>query len=410
MKPTLVSTSVFIPSPAGGTAVMGGSYYTRATGTDLMSVHTLSSRSDILSHEYYRFSEDNGRTWSDARLIPASRETPEGTLQRHNRGGYLDPATGRFIKLRNEAVLPNNEVLEFMRYNTVHHAVSVDGGRTDLFDEPLVARGNFDADHPLPNVRRGHNCFMMGDSTCQPITLPDGTLLQPVQISPVGPDGYYRPKGPGFTYTDCAVIRGTWRDDLHIDWELAGMVEGDPERTTRGLIEPTLARLTDGRILMVMRGSNDQRPKLPGYRWSAFSEDDGKTWTEAEPWTYESGSAFHSPSSCSQLLAHSSGRLYWIGNICGENPDGNLPRNPIVIGEVSMDSGRLIEDTVTVIDDRQPDDGDFLTLSNFYAREDRESAGIKLHMMRCSIGGSRGYQGDCMQYEIAVDPQHPLLA
>lgn len=404
MKSVVVSTSVFVPSPAEGTAVMGGSYYTRSTGLDLMSVHTLSSRSDILSHEYTRFSEDNGRTWSEPTLIPASRETPEGTLQRHNRGGYLDPATGRFIKLRNEAVLPNNEVLEFMRFNTVHYAVSVDGGRTDLFDEPLVQTGEgYDADRPLPNVRRGHNCFMMGDSTCQPITLPDGSLLQPVQISPVGPDGNYCPRGTGFTDTDCAVIRGIWRDDLHIDWELAGMVIADPERTSRGLIEPTLARLTDGRILMVMRGSNDQRSDLQGYRWHALSGDNGATWSAAEPWTYESGARFHSPSSCSQLLAHSSGRLYWIGNICDQNPEGNLPRHPIVIGEVSMESGRLIEESVTVIDGRKPDDGDFLTLSNFYAREDRESGNLKLHMLRWSTGGARGYQGDCMLYEIAVD-------
>lgn len=402
MKPIVVSTSVFVPSPADGTAVMGGSYYTRPTGLDLMSVHTLSSRSDILSHEYYRFSEDNGRTWSEPVLVPASRETPEGTLQRHNRGGYLDPATGRFIKLRNEAVLPNNEVLEFMRFNTVHYAVSTDGGRTDLFDEPLVATGDHDADHPLPIVRRGHNCFMMGDCTCQPITLPDGSLLQPVQISPVGPDGYYCPRGTGFTDTDCAVIRGTWRDDLHIDWELAGMVIADPARTSRGLIEPTLARLSDGRILMVMRGSNDQRPDLQGYRWHALSKDDGATWSTAEPWTYESGVKFHSPSSCSQLLAHSSGRLYWIGNICEGNPEGNLPRDPIVIGEVSMDSGRLIEESVTVIDHRKPEDGDFLTMSNFYAREDRETGNLKLHMLRWSKDGAQGFQGDCMLYEIAV--------
>ncbi|MEZ5278209.1 MAG: sialidase family protein [Opitutaceae bacterium] len=403
MKPRIRSTSVFVPSPEEGTCVMGGSYYTRATGTDLMSVHTLSSRSDILSHEYYRFSNDNGRTWSEPTLVPAGRQTQAGMLRRHQRGGYLDPATGRFIKLRNEAVLPNDEVLEFMRFNTVHYAVSLDGGRSDLFDEPLVQSGpGFSADHPLPNVRRGHNCFMLGDSTCLPITLPDGSLLQPVQISPTGPDGVYRPRGPGFTDTDCAVIRGTWRDDLHLDWELTGMVIADPGRTTRGLIEPTLARLADGRILMVMRGSNDQRPKLPGYRWFALSSDNGSTWTTAEPWTYESGIAFHSPSSCSQLIAHSSGRLYWIGNLCQKNPQGNLPRHPIVIGEVSMESGRLIEETVAIIDDRHPDDGPFLTLSNFYAREDREDGTIKLHLLRWSTGGQRGYQGDCMLYEIEI--------
>jgi hypothetical protein len=103
------------------------------------------------------------------------------------------------------------------------------------------------------------------------------------------------------------------------------------------------------------------------------------------------------------LIPHSSGRLFWIGNLCSENPNGNLPRNPIVVGEVSMQSGRLLEETVTVIDDRKPEDGEFLTLSNFYAREDRETGHLKLHLLRWSTGGARGYQGDCMLYEIAVD-------
>ena len=404
VKPRVISSSVFVASPADGVSVMGGSYYTRATGVDLMSVHTLSSRSDILSHEYYRFSGDNGRTWSEPTMIPAGRATPDGMLRRHQRGGYLDPATGRFIRLRNEAVLPHDEVNEFMSFNTVHYSVSVDGGRTDLLDEPIVQAGGFNPGHPLPGVWRGRNCFMLGDSTCQPITLPDGTLLLPVQISPTGPDGQYENRGGGFTFTDCAVIRGRWRADGRIDWERSDLVAGDPARSSRGLIEPTLARLTDGRILMVMRGSNDRRPDLPGFRWFSLSADGGRTWSTAEPWTYASGERFFSPSSCSQLLHHHSGRLFWIGNLCPENPEGNAPRHPIVIGEVSTQTGLLIRETVAVIDDRRPDDGPFLTLSNFYARDDREDGRIKLHLLRCSIGGSRGYQGDCLLYDIEVNP------
>ncbi|MBT3274384.1 MAG: hypothetical protein HN368_14600, partial [Spirochaetales bacterium] len=225
----LVHESIFVPSPAEGTSVAGGSYYTKAEGVEMMSLHVYSSRSDILSDEYYRFSEDNGVSWSDAAHISAGETTPEGTLRRHARGGYLDPVTGRFIKIRNQAILPDDRVGDFMRFNTVHYAVTLDGGRTDVFDEPLVqAGGGYNADHPLPNVSRGKNCFMLGDCTCMPITLPDGTLLQPVQISPTGPDGEYHNPGGGFTYTDCAVIRGTWRDDLHIDWQLAGKVSADP--------------------------------------------------------------------------------------------------------------------------------------------------------------------------------------
>jgi hypothetical protein len=404
MSLRLVDTTVFAASPEPGTSVSGGSYYTRSTGVEMMSLHTYSSRSDILSHEYYRFSSDNGATWSEPSLVPAGRKTPEGMLRRHARFGYCDPATGRFLKIRNEAILPNDEVHEFMTHNTVHYSVSVDGGRTELYDVPLVADGaDFDEDHPLPNVHRGRNCFMLGDATCVPITLRDGTILQPVQISPTGPDGRYINPGAGFTYTDCALLRGRWREDLTIAWELAGMVTSDPERSTRGLIEPTIARLADGRILMVMRGSNDARPELPGYRWVALSTDNGESFTPARPWTYDSLEPFHSPSSCSQLVPHSSGEIYWIGNICAENPKGNLPRHPITIVRVDQEHATLIEESLLVIDDRKPGDGDFLTLSNFHAREDRVSGTIKLHLCRHSRGENVAYQGDCLCYEIAVD-------
>lgn len=369
-----------------------------------MSLHTYSSRSDILSHEFYRFSSDNGKTWSEPVTVPAGKQLPEGMLRRHARGGYLDPATERFLKIRNEAILPNDKVGEFMTHNTVHYALSLDGGRNDLYDVPLVADGpEFDEDHPLPNVTRGKNCFMLGDATCTPVTLDDGTMLQPVQISPTGPDGMYTNPGAGFTYTDCAVIRGRWRDDRTIAWELGGMVYGDPEKSTRGLIEPTIAKLADGKLLMVMRASNDARPELPGYRWYSLSDDEGRSWTQAQPWSYESGEQFHSPSSCSQLVHHSNGEIYWIGNICAENPKGNLPRYPIVIGRVDQNRAALIEKSVLVIDNRRPEDGEFLTLSNFYAREDREEGTIVLHLCRHSRGGEIGYQGDCMRYEISVD-------
>ncbi len=401
MSLQVVGETVFVPSPERGTAVHAGSYYTRTSGLDMMSLHTYSSRGDIFSHEFYRFSDDNGRSWSDPVVVPAGEKTARGTRRRHARGGYLDPGTGRFLKLRNEAVLPHDEVSEFMRWNTVHYTVSIDGGKTDLYDTPLVHDGH-DEDHPLPNVVRGKNCFMLGDSTCMPITLPDGALLQPVQISPMGPDGEYHNPGGGFTYTDCAVLRGEWRGDMTISWNLSGMVYGDPERSTRGLIEPTIARLADGRILMVMRGSNDARPELPGYRWYATSDDDGASWTEAKPWTYRSGTPFHSPSSCSQLVAHSGGDVLWIGNICDENPRGNAPRYPIIIGVVDQKTATLVEKSVTVIDDRRPGDGEILTLSNFYAREDRVAGTVKLHLTRHSRGPESVYQGDCMLYEIAL--------
>jgi hypothetical protein len=137
----------------------------------------------------------------------------------------------------------------------------------------------------------------------------------------------------------------------------------------------------------------------------SFSRDGGDTWTEATPWTYENGTAFYSPSACSELLPHSNGKLYWLGNITNENPKGNRPRYPIVIGEVNQDTGLLIEETVTIIDDRQPGENERMTLSNFHAREDRETGHIVVFLPRFFVNGDEGddkFTADLSQITVAV--------
>ena len=53
-----------------------------------------------------------------------------------------------------------------------------------------------------------------------------------------------------------------------------------------------------------------------------------------------------------------------------------------MLGEVDRKTGLLIRDSVTALDDRQPGESRRLTLSNFYAREDRETGHLLLHMSR----------------------------
>lgn len=164
-----------------------------------------------------------------------------------------------------------------------------------------------------------------------------------------------------------------------IEWELSQLVKADPKRSTRGMIEPTLAEMPDGRVLMVMRGSNDAKGTLPGYRWYSVSSDSGRSWTQPQPWTYAGGESFFSPSSCSQLIRHTSGRLYWIGNVSPSNPRGNAPRYPLVIGEVDPTSLLLRKETICTLDDYTEGDADYLSFSNFYAREDRATHDILVH-------------------------------
>ncbi|NLF23985.1 MAG: exo-alpha-sialidase, partial [Lentisphaerae bacterium] len=222
-----------------------------------------------------------------------------------------------------------------------------------------------------------------------------------------GPDGTYANPGAGLTYTDCLLLLGKWRPDGTLAWTASDRVAGDPQRTTRGMIEPTIAELDDGRILMVMRGSNDVRPEWPGHRWCAFSADGGLTWSRPEPWRFQGGEAFFSPSSCSQLIPLADGRLFWMGNISPENPRGNAPRYPLVLGEVDRKSGWLRKETLAVIDDRQPEDSPHLTLSNFFVREDRASGGLALHLTRLFARDFRlerrpDFTADALLYRIDV--------
>ncbi|MBI3678910.1 MAG: exo-alpha-sialidase [Acidobacteria bacterium] len=391
-----VRREIFLRSPGKGTAVMAYAFYSERTGGAMISVEQRWSRSDTIDIAYIRQSKDNGRTWGPPIERLTGEKRPKGMLRRHTRAGYVDPKTGRYIEFWLEGILPTDDPLEGMRQWNLWYRVGVNGA-----PQQVIHEGNaFGAGHPLPGVYTGKNCVMLGDQTSVPVTAKDGTILLPVEISHLGPNGEYHNPGGGLTYTDAALLHGRWKGG-HLVWRMSELVEGDPEKSTRGMVEPTVQILDDGRILMVLRGSNDKKFHLPGRRWVSFSSDGGWKWTEPKPWTYTTGESFFSPSACSQLLKHSSGRLFWLGNITPANPRGNRPRYPFVIGEVDRKQGLLKKDSDGVVDDRQPGESDILTLSNFYAREDRETREIVLHMTRL-FALPDGWEGDAMIYRIQI--------
>ncbi len=391
----LLSKECFIASPGPNVYVNATTYYAERSGLRLMSLHQLASRSDTVDVAHVRFSDDNGRTWGPAQEVATRFDDPNGTGRRHPRGGYADPGTGRFLTLWTEGVLPTDNPKEGMRLFKIHYAVSHDGGRTTRFSGQVIHEGSeFSAAHPLPGVNVGKNCYMIGDFGSRPVTREDGVILVPFHSSPAGPDGDYWNPHNALTYTDAVILMGRWTPEGGLRWTCSERIKGDPDRTTRGLFEPTLGQLADGRWLVVMRGSNHRKPELPSYRWRAVSGDGGQTWSQPEPWTYDDGAPFFSPSSCSQLVPWRDGRLFWIGNISAENAQANRPRYPLYIGEVDRESGLLIRDSLRVIDDRQPGEHENMTLSNFCAREDRETGHLLLHMSRLFTGGPRGSEPD----------------
>jgi hypothetical protein len=380
---------------------MAYAFYTRPQGGDMLSIEERWSRSDTVDVAYIRHSRDHGRTWDSPIEMRTGERRPEGMLRRHPRAGFVD-SKGRYIEFWNEGILKSDEPLEGLRTWNVYYRMSHDGGHTFGSACQVIHHGaEFNASHPLPNVWTGKNCVAIGDVACVPVSARDGGILLPVQITPLGPDGTLSNPGGGYTYTDCAVLRARFEGES-LRWEMSDLIKGDPARSTRGMDEGTLGFLDDGLVLMIMRGSNDKRPDLPSYRWFSVSSDGGRRWTTPEPWTYANGDPFFSPSSCSQLLRHSSGRLFWLGNITPQNPRGNRPRYPFVIGEVDRRSGLLIRESVRPIDTLRAGEDPILSLSNFFAREDRHTHDIALHMSRLFAGSSGPWAGDAYVYYIPV--------
>jgi hypothetical protein len=336
-----------------------------------------------------RVSTNSGRTWKPEPMQPDfAAGLPHG-YRREPTTSALDPLTGRLITIVNAMDTPGLDpnVIEppiaqetyYLRYR-----VSADSGKTWLFDEPIVQAGSFTTRHPFDGVWVGTNAIYLGDLGCIPIITRTGKVLVPAQLTPLGPDGQLWNPGGGWTYTDVLVLMGTWTNGQRLAWHASQRVAGDPKRTTRGLIEPTLAEFPDGRILMIMRGSNggkaDPRHELPSYKWFAVSQDGGETWSTPAPWTFADGQAFFSPSSMSTLFRHSSGRYFWAGNLSEQNCQGNLPRWPLVMGEVDPRTLKLVRSSLLTVDTQHAEDKTRgrLDLSHYTLLEDWESKEIIL--------------------------------
>jgi len=361
---------------------LSGATYQRPTGLEMMKLGG--------------YSPDNGRTWEPMKSnLDFDSDLPYG-YRRSPHSPWLDPVNGNILMLLNCMDTPGkdphaHEPRWQWYYYYLRYRVSTDGGRTWLLDEPIVQQGEeYSPKHPIDGVHITKNCFFLGDSGSQPIRTREGTVLVPMQTPPLDPDGkgFHNPGG-GWYWLDSMVLIGRWTEDNHIVWDASKPIKGDGDRTSRGLYEPTLAQMSEGNILCVMRGSNgggkDRNYKWPSYKWKCVSKDGGYTWSEPDPWRYADGEPFFSPASMSELFTHSNGRTYWIGNLSESNCRANHPRWPLVIGEVDPKTNGLIRESVFVIDTKQPDERD-VNLSHWHSYEDRETGDIIIPTTRASAG------------------------
>ncbi|MFP4442940.1 MAG: sialidase family protein, partial [Spirochaetia bacterium] len=201
----------------------------------------------------------------------------------------------------------------------------------------------------------------------------------------------YDPEGNGFHPMVCRKSApGNMKDGGLVlmrnragtdEWLPSNKVYLSPETSSRGVLEPDAAVLKDGRILVVVRGSDT--PETPGRKWMTWSDDGSRTLHPLREFRYDHGGRFYSPSSIHRFIRSSrSGKLYWLANIVSAPPSGNRPRYPLQIAEIDEDSLTVKENSLAVVDDRTPGEPELIQFSNFQVIENRETLNFEIYMTR----------------------------
>ena len=435
-----IRKELYEESPGPGQSVVRAQSYVGA-GMRRVESRFIQRESDHSDDNTRRFSEDNGRTWSDWEGFQSSlyrmqgadelatSNTVPGFSRSHN------PVHDHLVGVYQHTIFVSGHREAFRAFwregkaGFVNHAflhVSDDDGRT--WGVPQLVKfedgADFDdRDWRRPGFLRNNRAQASGNSEIE--VQENGDILFPLcadvasccralglDVQEVFPSCPQIMRG-------LIVMRGIW-DPHAARYTLipSRPVVLNDLKSSRGVNEPALHSLKSGRVICVIRGSNTIstawttriEPGTPGYKWFTFSEDGGATWADLVPWHYDTGEVLYSSSSIHRFhRSGRNGRLYWFGNISGPAVDGNHPRYPLVMGEVDEVTGSLIKDSCTVIDDREPEqDHEELQLSNFRILEDRRTGTMELYMTRLgAFLPDDPWRSHAYRYRIEVPAEQP---
>lgn len=204
---------------------------------------------------------------------------------------------------------------------------------------------------------------------------------------------------------------GTWRHDLSgIDWKPGGTVKADPRQSLDGFGEPHACQFPDGRIFVIGRQSarlpSQDDPGFTSVKLFAFSDDNGQTWSQAKPLTYEDGTYVYSPTSFPDTVCSAkNGRAYVVMNINDSPSYGCDPRTSLQIAEIDTETCCVKKNTVAIIDTKHEEHYLRVRFSNWSMAEDRETKNLLLFMkldMCTSCPIRYGYDLNCFRYEIVL--------
>lgn len=352
-----------------------------------------------------RTSEDNGHTWSPWVHVPIETQT-EGQFTKSggpSQGGTgpYDPASGKLIKRvfqrlfqgRPQEALKTASNVEKLFWDHGFYQLSDDDGRTwgDAYQLKYEDGPDFDPyNWGNPEWLRSNEMYIGSNI----IVLKNGSVVISATV-PVPYRDEEDEKYPAIfpnTYREGCVAGamcfiGRWnKAEMNYKWKKSNQIFLPRRISSRGLVELDLSELKNGNILLIMRGSNAglDITKSPGRRWFSVSRDGGFTWDNVKDMRYDTGERFYSPATISRTIRSSkTGRLYWVGNITNVPANGNHPRYPLQIVEIDENGPSFRKDTVTVIDDRDPEhDTERVQLSNFSLLEDRETQEMEVYLTR----------------------------
>ncbi|OQB33519.1 MAG: hypothetical protein BWY09_02758 [Candidatus Hydrogenedentes bacterium ADurb.Bin179] len=401
-KAITVERTLYERHPQPGISVWRGMQYT-GPGLEREETRSLMAKSDTPEKPKRRYSPDNGRTWGPWEELPEVVSHEQGARMYWGRGPTAyDPASGKTVSIWLHQTHCNG-----LYHNQSFCRLSEDNGKT--WGEPVQLRyedgAYLDRDNLTNPEFINKNQAYFGNNICR---LRDGKLVHAVAAVNVP---YENKTGKSFHPWFPADAKnigslcfiGTWDADTeHYTWQAGAPVWVPFEVSSRGLLEPETAALSDGRILVVWRGSDT--PVTPGRKWFSVSDDGGKTLSPVQELKYDDGSRFYSPSSIHRMIRSSvTKKLYWVGNICAELPNANSPRYPLVIAEVEETIPALKRDTVTVIDDKGPEDSPKLQLSNFSVLEDRENNVIEIYLTRLGADPDDFWGSDAYKYTLRFE-------
>jgi hypothetical protein len=365
---------------------------------------------DVHDDHFDQISYDNGKTWSEPRPSLANRKADNGYIYFIEFAPLLLRRQRKFVLATNQRSQQALHDWSAAGHNKFHITINdiSDDGRL-LPREPLIT----DFDLPEPAL-----------SFCVPLEDQSGRVLIPINSQKRDVDGSLhrldiplRTDKPDIAvdWGEMKVLIGEPQKSGEFSWYVGGAVPMDVEKSTRGLCEGAITELSEGRLAMIMRGSNGRGPAggpnwghMPGYKWLSLSKDGGQTWSKAEPLRCDDGSMIESSSTGSTIFRSiKNGKLYWMGNLCidGERPDGNWPRSPLVLAEVQEEPFALKRNTITVLDRRKPEEDQYLQLSNFKHYQDRETGDLVFYLTRYGERGGlsgRWLLADQYQYRVEI--------